>query len=89
MRKLLLSLTLLALTFLAISQTVAAQEEVTVHPNQLEMLASADAQLAANKKLVFDFWVNVLIPGNDSQAGSLITRPSITGSIFTTLAVVT
>ena len=36
-----------------------------------------------------DFWVNVLIPGNDSQAGSLITRPSITGSIFTTPAVVT
>jgi len=34
----------------------AAQLPVEVHPNQLQLLASDNATLAANKKLVFDFW---------------------------------
>jgi predicted SnoaL-like aldol condensation-catalyzing enzyme len=38
---------------------VVAQVPVTVHPNQQEMLKSNDPKLAANKKLVFDFWREV------------------------------
>ena len=37
-----------------------AQLPVEVHGNQLELLQSADPVLAANKKLVFDFWREVL-----------------------------
>jgi predicted SnoaL-like aldol condensation-catalyzing enzyme len=36
-----------------------AQLPVTVHPDQQALLQSADPQLAANKKLVFDFWREV------------------------------
>jgi predicted SnoaL-like aldol condensation-catalyzing enzyme len=36
-----------------------AQLPVTVHPDQHALLQSADPQLAANKKLVFDFWREV------------------------------
>lgn len=37
-----------------------AQLPVEVHGNQLELLRSSDPVLAANKKLVFDFWREVL-----------------------------
>ena len=36
-----------------------AQEPVTVHPDQQALIQSDDPQLAANKKLVFDFWREV------------------------------
>lgn len=36
-----------------------AQLPVEVHPNQKALLESDDPQLAANKKLVFDFWREV------------------------------
>jgi predicted SnoaL-like aldol condensation-catalyzing enzyme len=35
------------------------QLPVEVHPNQLQLLQSTDPALAANKKLVFDFWREV------------------------------
>jgi predicted SnoaL-like aldol condensation-catalyzing enzyme len=38
----------------------SAQLPVETHPNQAELLASDDPSLAANKKLVFDFWREVL-----------------------------
>jgi len=38
----------------------AAQLPVEVHRNQPELLTNADATLAANKKLVFEFWREVL-----------------------------
>ena len=38
------------------TQASRAQVPVTVHPNQQVLLQSQDPQLAANKKLVFDFW---------------------------------
>ena len=38
----------------------AAQLPVEAHANQAELLAGDDATLAANKKLVFDFWREVL-----------------------------
>ena len=37
-----------------------AELPVEVHPNQLELLPSDDAQLATNKKLAFDFWREVV-----------------------------
>jgi predicted SnoaL-like aldol condensation-catalyzing enzyme len=40
--------------------TALAQLPVEVHPRPQELLPSADATLAANKKLVFDFWREVL-----------------------------
>ena len=36
-----------------------AQLPVTVHPDQQALIKSDDPQLAANKKLVFDFWREV------------------------------
>ena len=44
----------------ALSCSIAtAQVAVQADPNQEQMLASADARLAANKRLVFDFWREV------------------------------
>jgi len=40
--------------------SAAAQLPVEVHPKQTELLPSADAQLAANKRLAFDFWREVM-----------------------------
>lgn len=50
---------LILLSLLGFSMTANAQVAVTAHPDQLSLLASDDPQLAANKKLVFDFWVKV------------------------------
>src|SRR5688572_23521661 len=36
---------------------------VVAHPNQLPLLNSKLPQLAANKKLVFDMWRNVMLGG--------------------------
>jgi predicted SnoaL-like aldol condensation-catalyzing enzyme len=38
---------------------VPAQVPVQANPNHAQMLASADPQLAANKRLVYDFWREV------------------------------
>jgi predicted SnoaL-like aldol condensation-catalyzing enzyme len=40
--------------------SAAAQLPVEVHPKQSDLLPSADAQLAANKRLAFDFWREVV-----------------------------
>ena len=40
--------------------SAVAQLPVEVHPSQLELVQSADPALAAKKKLVFDFWREVL-----------------------------
>jgi predicted SnoaL-like aldol condensation-catalyzing enzyme len=48
---------LMAVVCFAVS--VSAQLPVTVHANQQALLQSSDPQLAANKKLVFDFWREV------------------------------
>jgi predicted SnoaL-like aldol condensation-catalyzing enzyme len=51
-----------------IAGPAAAQLPVEVHPNQLQLLASDDPKLAANKKLVFDFWREVLQARNVERA---------------------
>ena len=45
---------------LALETSAVAQLPVEAHRRQQELLPSDDAQLAANKKLVFDFWREVL-----------------------------
>lgn len=53
--------TLLLLSLaLALDAAAFAQLPVEAHPNQTELLASDDASLAENKKLVYDFWREVL-----------------------------
>lgn len=42
-----------------VSTRLSAQLPVVVHPDQQALLRSDDPQLAANKKLVFDFWREV------------------------------
>ena len=48
---------LMAVVCFAVS--VSAQLPVTLYPNQQALLQSSDPRLAANKKLVFDFWREV------------------------------
>lgn len=45
---------------LAVSLPIFAQVPVTAASDQLALLKSKDPKLAANKKLVFDFWRTVL-----------------------------
>jgi len=46
--------------FLLVAAGASAQVPVTAGPDQQIQLRSADAKLAANKKLVYDFWREVL-----------------------------
>jgi predicted SnoaL-like aldol condensation-catalyzing enzyme len=56
------------LCLIAVSNLALAQVEVTVHPKQIALLTSEDPKLAANKKLVYDFWVKVF----QARNGTLI-----------------
>lgn len=53
-----------AITLLLGSGLTNAQEPVTAHTDQTALLASKDPQLAANKKLVYDFWREVFEAGH-------------------------
>ncbi|MGH6622938.1 MAG: nuclear transport factor 2 family protein [Burkholderiaceae bacterium] len=57
-------LRLAALIALVTGLQVHAQVPVTANPNQEQMLASADPKLAANKRLVYDFWREVFEGGH-------------------------
>jgi predicted SnoaL-like aldol condensation-catalyzing enzyme len=61
-----------ALTLLATS--AAAQLPVEVHPKQIELLPSADAQLAANKRLAFDFWREVVQAHHVDKASAYVAE---------------
>jgi predicted SnoaL-like aldol condensation-catalyzing enzyme len=50
---------LLVLAGALMSAWTSAQVAVQANPDQEQMLVSADPRLAANKKLVFDFWGEV------------------------------
>ncbi|HVY65443.1 MAG TPA: nuclear transport factor 2 family protein [Gammaproteobacteria bacterium] len=54
--RLLVSIAVLA----SLAGPAGAQLPVEAHPDPLTLLPSADARLAANKKLVFDFWREVV-----------------------------
>jgi predicted SnoaL-like aldol condensation-catalyzing enzyme len=49
---------------LALPATAAAQLAVTPAPDQERLLASPDPRLAANKRLVYDFWREVFEGGH-------------------------
>lgn len=67
--------TLACLLALSVCSTpVLAQEPVTLHPDQQAMIQSDDPQLAANKKLVFDFWREVLQARNMDLAPQYMTE---------------
>jgi len=48
----------------ASSATACAQVAVAANPNQEQMLASSDPKVAANKRLVYDFWREVFEGGH-------------------------
>jgi len=48
--------------------SVRAQVPVAANPNQEQLLSSQDAKLAANKRLVYDFWREVFEGGHLESA---------------------
>jgi predicted SnoaL-like aldol condensation-catalyzing enzyme len=63
MKSLVLALAVLAATAL-VSSPARAQLPVVANPDQTAMVASADPKLAANKRLVYDFWREVFEGGH-------------------------
>lgn len=63
------------LTFTCLSSQ--AQEPVTANSDHATMLASKDAKLAANKKLVYDFWREVFEAGHMDLAPKYMTETYI------------
>jgi predicted SnoaL-like aldol condensation-catalyzing enzyme len=55
---------MLGMAFLFAATAAHAQVPVTPNPDHAAMLASADPALAANKKLVYDFWREVFEGGH-------------------------
>ena len=53
---------------------VLAQLPVEAHPDQLALLASPDPKLAANKKLAFDFWREVVEAHHIERAAEFLTE---------------
>jgi predicted SnoaL-like aldol condensation-catalyzing enzyme len=52
--------------------SAAAQLPVEVRPKQTGLLPSADAQLAANKRLAFDFWREVMQARHVDKASTYV-----------------
>lgn len=75
MRKLILT-TLTTFVF-CLSLPVLAQLPVTANPDHKAMLASKDPKLAANKKLVYDFWREVFEAGHMELAPQYMTESYI------------
>jgi predicted SnoaL-like aldol condensation-catalyzing enzyme len=70
--------TLALLAALALLETTAiAQLPVEVHPRPQDLLPSTDATLAANKKLVFDFWREVLQAHHVDRASQYLAESYI------------
>jgi predicted SnoaL-like aldol condensation-catalyzing enzyme len=67
----------LVLAAALVAGVAAAQLPVEVHPNQLQLLASDDPNLAANKKLVFDFWREVFQARNVERAPEFMAETYI------------
>ncbi len=69
--------TLVASLALLSTGWVQAQVPVVAHANQEQLLASADAKLAANKRLVYDFWREVFEGGHLEFADKYMTETYI------------
>ncbi|WP_305097206.1 nuclear transport factor 2 family protein [Croceibacterium aestuarii] len=48
--------------------------DLWAHPHPLSLLADADPQLAANKRLVFDMWRSVVNAGHEELADSMLAE---------------
>jgi len=66
-----------ALTIVLAAGSAAAQVPVIANPDQAAMLASADARLAANKRLVYDFWREVFEGGHMELADKYMAESYI------------
>ncbi len=71
------SLTVLCACLLSAPAFVSAQEAVRPAPDQAALLASPDPVLAANKRLVYDFWREVLEGGHMDLADKYLTEEYI------------
>ena len=72
------SLSVLCLAvILVLSPASHAQVAVQAAPNQEPLLASPDARLATNKRLVYDFWREVLEGGHMELAPKYMTESYI------------
>lgn len=65
---------LTALALLLFPELTYAQEPVSANSNHTALLASKDPQLAANKKLVYDFWREVFEGGHLDLAPNYLTE---------------
>jgi predicted SnoaL-like aldol condensation-catalyzing enzyme len=68
---------LVLLSSLALHTAALGQLPVEAHRNQQELLASGDPVLAANKKLVYDFWREVLQARNVERAPEYLAEDYI------------
>jgi predicted SnoaL-like aldol condensation-catalyzing enzyme len=75
MKKTLATLGLAAL--IAASAAAHAQVAVTPNPDHEQLLSSADAKLAKNKRLVYDFWREVLEAGHLESAEKYLAESYI------------
>ena len=66
-----------ALLALSLALPAGAQTAVAPHPDQAALLASADTQLAANKRLVYDFWREVFEAGHVASADKYVAESYI------------
>ncbi len=71
-----LSILLLACA-LAASSPLHAQVAVQANPDHAQLLASTDARLAANKRLAYDFWREVLEAGHLELADKYLAETYI------------
>ncbi|MDM0059116.1 nuclear transport factor 2 family protein [Variovorax fucosicus] len=60
-----------------LSAPALAQTSVTPNPDHASLLGSADPQLAANKRLVYDFWREVFEAGQVSGADKYVAESYI------------
>jgi predicted SnoaL-like aldol condensation-catalyzing enzyme len=70
-------LAFIAASLLALSPLALAQEAVVAAPDQAALLASADPALAANKRLVYDFWREVFEGGHLELADKYLAESYI------------
>lgn len=65
------------LVFFVFVPSAMAQVPVTEHPNQQTLLESENPQLAANKRLVFEFWTKVFQTRNMALAPNYVAEDYI------------
>jgi predicted SnoaL-like aldol condensation-catalyzing enzyme len=68
---------LIPVLLLAMTLPASAQLPPQANPNHEQLLASADAHLAANKRLVYDFWREVLEAGHMELADKYMAESYI------------